>query len=197
MKLVCACQQTCMWQNCVLNLLFMVMFLLVVAGLCWRGSLALLSSLDTTNIYWQGQAYFRRVVKTIHACSLDLGPFTWKILSCPRAKSTGNNRILWWFILCVNCTGLRARPGGSGGKEYACNTGDQRRSPGEGNGYPLQYSCLENSMDRGAWWATVHGDTKRHQWATNTFKGLPESWWNIISGCVCTVISRRDLNLNQ
>ena len=31
------------------------------------------------------------------------------------------------------------------------------RSPGEGNGNPLQYSCLENSMDRGAWWATVHG----------------------------------------
>ena len=34
------------------------------------------------------------------------------------------------------------------------------RSPGEGNGNPLQYSCLENSMDRGAWWATVHGVTK-------------------------------------
>ena len=34
------------------------------------------------------------------------------------------------------------------------------RSPKEGNGYPLQYSCLENSMDRGAWWATVHGVTK-------------------------------------
>ena len=33
-------------------------------------------------------------------------------------------------------------------------------SPGEGTGYPLQYSCLENSMDRGAWWATVHGVTK-------------------------------------
>ena len=53
-------------------------------------------------------------------------------------------------------------PGGSGGKESACNAGDQglipgsRRSPGEGNGYPLQYSCLENSMDRGAWWTTVH-----------------------------------------
>ena len=31
------------------------------------------------------------------------------------------------------------------------------RSPGEGNGYPLQYSCLENSMDRRVWWATVHG----------------------------------------
>ena len=36
-----------------------------------------------------------------------------------------------------------------------------RRSPGEGNGYPLQYSCLENSMDRGAWWATVHGSHKK------------------------------------
>ena len=40
------------------------------------------------------------------------------------------------------------------------------RSPGEGNGNPLQYSCLENPMDRGAWWATVHGaselDTTKH-----------------------------------
>ena len=43
------------------------------------------------------------------------------------------------------------------------------RSPGEGNGYPLQYSCLENSMDRGAWQAIVHGIKKRQDWATNTF----------------------------
>ena len=34
------------------------------------------------------------------------------------------------------------------------------RSPGEGNGYPLQYVCLENSMDRGAWWSMIHGVTK-------------------------------------
>ena len=53
-------------------------------------------------------------------------------------------------------------PGGSDGKESACNTGDPGsipglgRSSGEGNGNPLQYSCLENSMDRGAWRATVH-----------------------------------------
>ena len=55
-------------------------------------------------------------------------------------------------------------PDGSAGKESACNagyTGDMRlipewgRSPGEGHGNPLQYSCLENPMDRGAWWATV------------------------------------------
>ena len=55
-------------------------------------------------------------------------------------------------------------PGGSDGKESAYNAGDPGlipglgRSPGEGNGYPLQYSCLENPMDRGVWWrATVQG----------------------------------------
>ena len=52
------------------------------------------------------------------------------------------------------------------GKESACNAGYPRsipkvgRSPGEGHGNPLQYSCLENSMDRGVWQATVHGLTK-------------------------------------
>ena len=45
------------------------------------------------------------------------------------------------------------------GKESACNSGDSGLMPGlgEGNGNPLQYSCLENSMDRGAWLATIHG----------------------------------------
>ena len=57
-------------------------------------------------------------------------------------------------------------PGGSHGKQSACNAGDPGsipglgRSPGEGNGNPLQYSCLENSMDREAWWAIVHGAAK-------------------------------------
>ena len=59
----------------------------------------------------------------------------------------------------------QASPGGSDGKESACNAGDlgsipgRGRSPGEGNGNPLQYSCLENPMDRGAWRATVPGVT--------------------------------------
>ena len=63
---------------------------------------------------------------------------------------------LWFEIL-----------GGSEGKESACSAVDQGsipgsgRSPGEGNGNPLQYSCLENPMDRGAWWAMVHGVTVR------------------------------------
>ena len=52
-------------------------------------------------------------------------------------------------------------PGDSDGKESACNAGDlgsipgSVRSPGEGNGNPLQYSCPENPMDREAWWAIV------------------------------------------
>ena len=58
------------------------------------------------------------------------------------------------------------KPGGSDSKDSACNTGDlglspgSRRSPGEGNGDPLQYSCLGDPMDRGAWRATVHGVAK-------------------------------------
>ena len=57
-------------------------------------------------------------------------------------------------------------PGGSGGKEHACNAGNLGlilglgKSPGEGNGNPLQYSYLENLMDTGAWEATVHGVAK-------------------------------------
>ena len=60
-------------------------------------------------------------------------------------------------------------PGGSDGKEFACNAGDIRdtgsipglgKSPGAGHGNPLQYSCLDNPMDRGAWRATVHGVAK-------------------------------------
>ena len=65
---------------------------------------------------------------------------------------TQHTRLSWWLI----------------SKESACNAGDigliprLGRSPREGNRSPLQNSCLGNSMDRGAWWATVHGITKTH-----------------------------------
>ena len=68
-------------------------------------------------------------------------------------------------------------PGGSDNKQSAHNTGDlglipgSGRSPGEQNGNSLQYSCLENSMDRGVWWATTHGVTKQSdttEWLTHT-----------------------------
>ena len=55
---------------------------------------------------------------------------------------------------------LMGCPNSSDGKASTCNAGDLGRSPEGGNGNPLQYSCLENSMDRGAWWATVHGVTR-------------------------------------
>ena len=71
---------------------------------------------------------------------------------------TWGNSFLFNITICVS--------GSSEGKESACNAGDLGsvpglgRSLGEGNGYSLQYSCLENSMDRGACLAIVHGVTK-------------------------------------
>ena len=65
--------------------------------------------------------------------------------------------------------GPRGFPGGSVVKNLPANAGDTRdagsipgsgRSPGGGNGNPFQYSCLENPIDRGAWWATAHGVTE-------------------------------------
>ena len=61
---------------------------------------------------------------------------------------------------------MKGFPGGSDSKESICKAEDPGsilglgRSPGEGNGYPLQYSFLENPIDRGSWWATVHGVAK-------------------------------------
>ena len=80
---------------------------------------------------------------------------------------------LWQAILWQFCIDYRCQwdfPGGSDGKEPSCNAGDlglipgSGRSPGEGNGYPFQYSCLENSMDRGACWTIVHEVTKSQTW---------------------------------
>ena len=75
------------------------------------------------------------------------------------------------FLFCF----FMGFPGGSVVKDMPANAGDSgsilgsERSPGEGNGNPRQYSCLENPMDRGSWWATVHGVTKVGQdWATST-----------------------------
>ena len=79
---------------------------------------------------------------------------------------------------------------GSDGKESACNAGDPgfnlglETSPGEGNENPLQYSCLENSMDRGAWWATVPGVTKSQTQLSNwapTQVGMEGEDWILVS----------------
>ena len=91
-------------------------------------------------------------------------------------------------------------PGGSDGKASACNAGDPgsipglRRSPGEGNGNPLQHSCLENPTDGGAWWATPHGVAKSRTWLSDftfTFtlcspSEQPHWWINTIHLCSFT-----------
>ena len=81
-----------------------------------------------------------------------------------------------WRIVRLPTPVYLGFPCGSAGKESAHNMGDLGliprlgRSPGEGKGYPLQYSCLENPMDRGAWWAAVHGVTEgRTQLSNFTF----------------------------
>ena len=95
-----------------------------------------------------------------------------KQLSSSREKYGRQHNMLRLFIPHH----LNARfgfPGGSAGKESACNAGDpglipgSGRSLGEGNGNPLQYSCLGNPMDRGAWQATVHGSQKSQTQLSN------------------------------
>ena len=81
--------------------------------------------------------------------------------------------LIKYMVMLVQNTFLNNRdflalllPGSSDGKESGCNVGDLGlipewiRSPREENGYPSQYYCLENSMDRGVWWATVSGVAK-------------------------------------
>ena len=74
--------------------------------------------------------------------------------------------VCWKYYIILCYLGF---PSGSAGKESVCNAGASGvrgsisgsvRSPGGGNGNPLQYSCLENPMDRAAWWAAVHGVAK-------------------------------------
>ena len=75
------------------------------------------------------------------------------------------------IYLNVSSAGM-GLPGGSDGKQSACNTGDPSpipglgRSPEKGNSKPLQYSCLENSMNRDAWHTRVHGVAKSRSWLT-------------------------------
>ena len=74
--------------------------------------------------------------------------------------------VLFQFVFLKLIMTILGFSGGSDGTESACNAGElglipgSGNSPGEANGSPLQYSCLENSMDRGAWWAIVQGVAK-------------------------------------
>ena len=87
-----------------------------------------------------------------HLCLAFVASSDWATVIC---------HVIWCFLI------------GSGGKESACNVGDlslipgSGRSPGEGNGNPHQYSCLENPMDGGVWQATVNGIAKSWTWLSD------------------------------
>ena len=91
---------------------------------------------------------------------------------------------------CKPILPLRGFPGGSDSKESACNdpwVPGSGRSPGEGNGNPLQYPCLENPVDRGAWQAAVHGVAESWTRLSNghtpslPLRRLPNPYWSM--GC--------------
>ena len=90
-----------------------------------------------------------------------------------------------WFILLLSTSISEYRTSlvSQMVKASAYNVGDPGsipglgRSPGEGNGNPLQYSCLENPMDGGAWWAAVHGVAKSQTWLSDfTYKWVNSFW---------------------
>ena len=111
-------------------------------------------------------------------CLVGLFPFLLFVLwKNTRADTVWVSRGGWQGTALPTFVGLfngdEGFPYSSVGKESACNAGDPGSipglggCPGEGNGNPLQCSCLENLMDRGAWWATVHGVARvRHDLAT-------------------------------
>ena len=114
-------------------------------------------------------------------------PLAFFVVMLPKAHLTSHSRMsgsrwvitpswlsqLWRSFLYISMYFCMDFPHSSVAKESACNSGDLGsipglgRSPIEGNGYTLQYSCLENSMDRGAWRATVHGVTKSQTWLSD------------------------------
>ena len=106
----------------------------------------------------------------------------------PRSRETAAAYIKSANVVFLKCNLSSGFPGGTSGKEPPCHAGGIRdvalipgsgRSPGGGHHNPLQYSCLENPMDRGAWWATVHGIAKSWTWLsihTRRTKGEIMNW---------------------
>ena len=114
---------------------------------------------------WQRMRWLYSIIDSMH---MNLSKL-WEIVEdrgawCAVVHGVANI----WTQLCNWTTTKSCSPGLSGSevKASACSAGDlgsisgSGRSPGEGNGNPFQYSCLENPMDGGAWWATVHGVAK-------------------------------------
>ena len=121
------------------------------------------------NIDFKNCPFFKNLKKTPQLPHWVIVRIKW-VNKYKHLLSTGHRVVCLSDFICsfifLAAVGLLHFPGGSDGEESACNAGDLGsipglgRSPGEGNGNPLQYSCLENSMNGGTWRATVHGVTK-------------------------------------
>ena len=144
------------------------------------GEISITSDMQMTPPLWQkvkvtrlshqsGHRLKETIIKTCRDSSWVPEWFWWTV-----PFSWANIFISIWDIglMSFNNTSssIMGFPDSSTGKESTCNAGDPSsipgwgRSPGEGNGNTLQYSCLENPMHGGAWWATVHGGTKSWTW---------------------------------
>ena len=120
--------------------------------------------------------YMKHLNKT---CFIDLCPFILNLVYLfghLNVLSGGFQGIkISDFIQSIGHWDYQGFPGGSDGKESTCSAGDLGlipgwgRSPGEKNGYTLQYSCLDNSMNKRTWWITVHGVAKSQTQLYNTF----------------------------
>ena len=109
-------------------------------------------------------------------------------------KYTRRGRDTWQILRSSRCR--KGFPGGSVVKNPPAmqETPELGRSPGEGNGNPLQYSCQENPMDRGAWWAAVYGVTKESgmTWRLNSNKKEK----NPVNGRICRTVIMGSPRLN-
>ena len=129
------------------------------------------------------QSQTRLKCLSMHACvgEGNVNPLQHSCLGNPRDRGAWRAAI---YGVAQSRTWLKrlnsSSSNSSNGKESGCNAGDQGLIPGlgsssgEGNGSPLQYSCLEKSMDREAWWATVHGVAKSQTRLSNTHTHLIE-----------------------
>ena len=156
-----------------------------------------LPELAQTHVHWLGDAIQPSILccpPSLPALNLfpSIRVFQWVALCIKWPKYWGFSigpsneysglisfRIDWFNLLAIQGTlksfphkSFLFLPGSSDGKEYPPNVGDPglipgSRSSGGGNGNPLHYSCLENSMDIGTCWATVHGIVKSQTWLNN------------------------------
>ena len=117
-------------------------------------------------------------------------------------QSTSCDMLDWMKIVRRNINNLRGLPGGAEVKAYACNMREMGsipgsgRSPGEGNGNLLQYSCLENPMDRGDWQATVYEVARvRHNLVTKP--PPPPYLINILNMSILNSLSFQDWKIHN